>query len=66
MQYEGVTITKYRHVLQNGAILLGNRLSYLNDIKHITHQFVTMFQCNMRVLQLQSRDKLAKLHTVAR
>ena len=66
MQYEGIAITKYRHALQNGEMLLGNRLSYLNDIKHIPHQFVTMCQCNMRVLQSQSRDKVAKMYTVAR
>ena len=37
MQCEGLAITRYKQTLQNGALLVGNRPSYLNDLEQITH-----------------------------
>ena len=61
MQCEGLAITKYRQALQSGALLLGNRPSNLNDIKHNALLFVSMCQCNMRVFGLNSTDKHWKM-----
>ena len=44
MECEGLAITKYRQALQNGALLLGNKPSNLNHIRHIRHLFVTICQ----------------------